>query len=172
MAYKKNILLGKITKIHGYEGAVTVRLERNFSDNIPEMESVFIETDGKPVPFFIKYIERTDILTVRMIFSGYDSYDKIKEFAGCNLYLTEESPSQIPAKNPQDLIDFEVFSDEDISVGIITGIIENPGQFLLNIKSGNGRNILLPLHEDLIKGIDSEKKTVRMIIPEGISDIN
>ena len=107
-----------------------------------------------------------------MIFSGYDSDDKVKEFVGCNLYLTEEPPSQIQAENPQDLIDFEVFSDEDISVGIITGIIENPGQLLLNILSATGRNILLPLHEDLIKGIDTEKKIVRMIIPEGISDIN
>jgi ribosomal protein L35AE/L33A len=51
MAYKKHILLGKITKVHGFEGAVTIRLERSFSDNILKMESVFIETDGRPVPF-------------------------------------------------------------------------------------------------------------------------
>ncbi len=29
MAYNANILLGRITKVHGYEGAVTVKLEKN-----------------------------------------------------------------------------------------------------------------------------------------------
>ena len=172
MAYKKHILLGKITKIHGYEGAVIIRLERNFSDNIPEMESVFIETDGKPVPFFIDYFEQPDPLSLRLKFSDYNSTGKVKEFIGCNLYFTKETISVFSDENPLNLVEYKVFSDKDISVGTITEIIENPGQLLLKIISGTGKNILLPLHEDLIREIDSENKIIRMIIPDGISDIN
>lgn len=172
MAYKKHILLGKISKVHGYEGAVTIRIERNFSDNIPEMESVFIETDGRPVPFFIDYSEQSDLSTLRLRFTDYNSAVKVKEFVGCKLYLTEEAISVTPVENPLGLIEYEVLSDENISVGIITEIIENPGQLLLNIVLGSGKEILLPLHEDLIKEIDSENKIIRMIIPDGIADIN
>jgi 16S rRNA processing protein RimM len=171
MAYKRHILLGKITKVHSYEGAVTIRLERNFSDNIPEMESVFIETDGRPVPFFIEYTEQPDNLTLRMKFSGYDSDKKMKEFVGSGIYLTEPSEASSVEISP-DLISYEVFSDSGISLGIISEIIENPGQLLLNIISGSGKNILLPLHEDLIISIDPLEKIIRMIIPEGIADIN
>jgi hypothetical protein len=53
MTYTCNILLGRIIKIIGYEGAVAVKLENIFTENIPQMESVFIEIEGKPVPFFI-----------------------------------------------------------------------------------------------------------------------
>ena len=53
MAYNANILLGRILKIQGYDGTITVKLEKDFIDNIPEMESVFLEIEGKPVPFFI-----------------------------------------------------------------------------------------------------------------------
>ncbi|MBA4323243.1 MAG: hypothetical protein C0408_10550 [Odoribacter sp.] len=172
MTYKKHILLGKISKVHGYEGAVTIRLERNFSDNIPAMESVFIETDGRPVPFFIEFIEQPDNVTLRMKFTDYDSGAKVKEFAGCSLFLTEPAPSVMPVEDPDSLTGYEVFSEKDISLGIITGIIENPGQILLNVKSVSGKNILLPLHEDLIESIDPEKKIIGMIIPEGIADIN
>jgi len=172
MAYKKHRLLGKITKIHGYEGAVTIRLEKDFPDNIPEMESVFIETDGRPVPFFIDFSEQPDLSTLRIRFAGYNSAEKVKEFVGCNLYLTEAAISAMPVETSQGLIEYEVVSDEDISLGIITDIIENPGQLLLNIISRSGKSILLPLHEDLIKEIDTENKIIRMIIPEGISDIN
>ena len=53
MAYNSDILLGRITKVSGYEGAVTVRLEKIFFENIPQMESVFLEIEGRQVPFFI-----------------------------------------------------------------------------------------------------------------------
>jgi len=172
MAYKKHILIGKITKVHGYEGAVTIRLERSISDNIPEMESVFIETDGRPVPFFIEYSEQPDSSTLRLKFADYDSIERIKEFVDCRLYSTKSSFSDIHVENTLDLIDFEVFSDDDIYLGIINGIIKNPGQLLLKVVSSSGKEILLPLHEDLIIAIDSQKKIIKMIIPEGISDIN
>jgi 16S rRNA processing protein RimM len=172
MAYKAHILLGKITKVHGYEGAVTIRLERNLSENIPGMESVFIETDGRPVPFFIDYTEQPDPLTLRLKFSDYKSTEKVREFVGCRVYLTGPAQLLTPAQDPNSLNGYDVFSEEDISIGIIAGIIENPGQLLLNIKSVSGKEILLPFHEDLINSIDPEKKIIRMIIPDGIADIN
>ena len=172
MAYKKHILLGKITKVHGHKGTVTIRLERGFSENIPEMESVFIETDGRPVPFFVEYSEQPDLLTLRLKFEDYDSIEKVKEFTGCKLYSTESSISEFQVENTIDLIDFEVFSAEDSLLGVITGIIKNPGQLLLSVVLGSGKEILLPLHESLILEIDSQKKIIKMIVPEGISDIN
>ncbi len=53
MSYKSDILLGKIIKFSGYEGAVAVKLEKIFTENIPPMESVFLHIEGKLVPFFV-----------------------------------------------------------------------------------------------------------------------
>ena len=172
MAYKKHILLGRITKVHSFEGAVTVRLEKSISDRIFEMESVFIETDGRPVPFFIEYTEQPDNRTLRVKFSGYDSDDKVKEFVGCSIYLTQADSEAIHPDDYLSMNGYEVLSDEAVSVGTITEIIENPGQLLLSIRSGSGKEILLPLHEDLIKEIDADKRRIIMIIPDGIGDIN
>ena len=172
MAYKKHILLGKITKIHGYEGAVTIRLERYFSDIIPKMESVFIEIDGRPVPFFIEYAEQPDSLFLRLKFSGYESDAKMKEFVGCRVYLTDPEIKFSKFKDPQYLIDYKVFSNDKVLVGTISEILEHPGQLLLSIKSPSGKVILLPLHEDLIKKTDTKNRVIQMIIPEGIADIN
>ena len=52
----ENHIDGKITKISGFEGAVTVRPERDFSGKIPETESVFLEIDGRAVPFFLNIL--------------------------------------------------------------------------------------------------------------------
>ena len=47
MAYTCKILLGRITKASGYEGAVTVKLERSFIGKIPEMESAVVAFQGR-----------------------------------------------------------------------------------------------------------------------------
>jgi 16S rRNA processing protein RimM len=172
MAYYRHILLGIITKVHGHEGTVNIRLERNISESIPEMESVFIETDGRPVPFFIEYAEQSDLSTLRLRFEDYNSAEKVREFVGCKIYMTGSSPALNPVTNPLDLINYRIRSEDNTTVGVIKEIIENPTQPLLNILTPTGRYFLLPLHDDLIKEIDTENKVIYMVMPEGITDIN
>ena len=57
MAYNAGILIGRIQKVQGYDGTLSVKLEKDFEEDISEMESVFIEYEGKPVPFFITSLE-------------------------------------------------------------------------------------------------------------------
>lgn len=172
MAQSKNILLGRITKIHGYEGAVAVRLEKNFSENIPVMESVFLEIDGRPVPFFIEYFEQLNSEKAYLRFQDYNTIEKVKEFIGCNILIPgtlvdfDQNDSHIHLEG------FKIISEKNKPAGTIVEIIKNPAQWLLRVKSDEGAEILIPLHEDLIIEIDENRKKVKMIIPEGLGDLN
>jgi len=172
MAYRKHILLGKIAKIHRYEGAVIIRLERNFSDNIPEMESVFLEIEGRPVPFFIEYTERAGNDILRMKFEGYNNAAKVREFVGCNVFLADAHFSGEITDDLQNLQGYKVISGKNNDIGIIKEIIHNPGQILLVVRSESGKDMLIPLHEDLIQKLNPGQKIIKMIIPEGLTDIN
>ena len=57
-------------------------------------------------------------------------------------------------------------------LGTVTRVIQNPGQWLLNVASPAGRNILIPLHEDFIVKIDKRKMIMVMEIPDGLTEIN
>ncbi|HOW10686.1 MAG TPA: ribosome maturation factor RimM [Bacteroidales bacterium] len=172
MTYKPHILLGKISRVNGYDGSVIIRLEKFFIDNLPEMESVFVETDGKPVPFFISSTDYngSDILKVK--FEGYESGDKAGEFSGCRVFLTAGDGKVPKAGRSGDIEGFKVFLQESEFIGTVSSIIENPGQDLFSILSPDGREILVPLHDDFIIGIDWEKKTIRLSLPEGLIDLN
>lgn len=98
MAYNPEILLGRITKISGFEGAVTVKLEKIFIENIPDMESVFLEIEGRPVPFFITDINYNGGDVLRLQFKDYESEAKIGGFIGCRVFLTS-APSSQSAEN-------------------------------------------------------------------------
>jgi 16S rRNA processing protein RimM len=172
MAYKAQILLGTISKLHGYEGAVTVRLEKAIIECIPEPESVFLEIEGKPVPFFIADLEYpgSDILWLK--FEGYESIQKVQEFTGCRVFLTTGEIEILPAEHFGNLKGYRIFSLENRSIGRVIEIIENPGQILLNINAGRGREILIPLHENLIISTDNKKKIIKMDLPDGLIDLN
>lgn len=172
MAYKSDILLGKIIKVSGYEGAVAVRLEKNFIENIPEMESVFLEIEGRPVPFFIDNQEYSGADLLRLQFVGYSSNEKISEFVGCRVFLTTDNYHDRESGNNPGLTGYKVFVSENELLGTIFETVENHGQWLINVRSKDKKNILIPLHEDFIVRIDKEDRTIIMDLPEGLIDLN
>ena len=173
MAYKNDILLGRIIKVSGYEGAVTVKLEKTFTENIPQMESVFLEIEGRPVPFFISGLDYSGADILKLWFEGYDTVEKISEFTGCRIFLTNGVPDENNKKTDnQLLIGYQVHTQEDQLLGPISDIISNHGQWLLNVISLDKKNLLIPFHEDFIISIDRNRKIVVMDIPEGLLEIN
>lgn len=172
MVYKTGILLGQITKTSGFEGAVLVKLEKKFIENIPDMESVFVETDGRPVPFFIEWSEYTGSDVLRLKFEGYGSVDKVEELKGSRVFLTYGEQEADDNRDITILTGFAVVSQDEKILGTVMEIIANPGQMLLNIETPSGGELLIPLHQDLIRGIDKRKKLLHMDIPEGLTEIN
>jgi|WetSurMetagenome_2_1015567.scaffolds.fasta_scaffold00006_162 16S rRNA processing protein RimM len=171
MAYTANILLGKISKTHGFEGAVTVKLEKTFIEDIPEMESVFIDIEGKPVPFFIEESEYPGGDILRLKFKWYNTAGMVNEFVGFRVFLTEgEKEDTGDEKNA--LQSFSICLSDNTIIGTIKEVIENPGQLLLNISTPDNKEILIPFHEDFIRSIDKKKKIIRMDLPEGLLEIN
>jgi 16S rRNA processing protein RimM len=172
MTYSSNILLGQIIKVSGYEGAVAVKLEKYFFENIPQMESVFLEVDGKPVPFFISYTEYSGADILKIKFEGYASIEKTAEFIGCKIFLTTNIPIVEKSLDYQDLNGFRIYNQNKELLGEISQVIHFPGQLLLSINSIDNKEILIPFHEDFILNVDKVSKVMVMNIPEGLTKIN
>ena len=51
--------------------------------------------------------------------------------------------------------------------GTVSGFLDIPNNPCLEIKSGD-EEIIIPLHDDLIEGIDEDKMILRMRIPDGL----
>lgn len=172
MVYNANILLGRIIKIQGYDGTLTIKLEKGFEENIPKMESVFLEIEGKPVPFFISssVYSGGDILKLR--FEGFGTYEKVSDFSGCLVFLTSGKEKHATKGDSDSITGFKVILRDKSIIGTIEEIFHNPGQDLLKILSPEKKEILIPFHEDLILQIDEKKRTITVELPEGLTEIN
>ncbi len=152
----------KVLKSYGTAGAVIIGRDGDFLEDLEKNEPVFIEFDGLPVPFFIESIEpKGGRYLVK--FEDIDSLAAAEEIVGREVHLTENA------------------DDEDEDDGIVGRIIRNAatgdvvGPILEFIDySGNtcilveheGREVLLPLHEDLIKKV--RKNEIFLTIPDGL----
>lgn len=172
MAYRPGILLGQITKTSGFEGVVLVRLEKKFIDNVPEMESVFVENDGRPVPFLLEWSEYQGADTLKLKFDGYDTLRKVEEFKSSRIFLTGDADEEPSENEFSVLLGYSVINQDKKLIGTVKEVVLNPGQMLLSIESPDSRELLIPLHEDLILKIDKRKKIISMDVPEGLMEIN
>lgn len=172
MAYSSSILLGKITKLSGYEGVVLIKLDKYFSEDILKLESVFLEIEGRPVPFFVTYVEYGGADSLKLSFDGYESEDKVKEFVGCRVFLTSGMDFGLQQEETDIIEGYQVYVKDDKSIGTVTRITQNSGQWLLSILSPERKELLVPLHEDFIVSIDREKRIIIMDIPDGLTEIN
>jgi 16S rRNA processing protein RimM len=172
VAYNAHILLGRIIKAHGFDGTVTVKLEEDFIEKIPELESVFLEIDGKPVPFFISESETTGADILWLKFVDYDSVGKINEFIGCKVFLTSTGTGSSGETDSSGLTGCTISLQGNSVIGTVKNIIDNHGQILLVVKTAAGKELLIPFHEDLIVSADKKKKQIVMDLPEGLTEIN
>ena len=167
------ILLGKIIKVHGYEGAVTLSADDHFPGELPEMEWVFIEIDGKPVPFFVSSLDEHASGNFVLKFEGYDSSEKMSEFTGCrvfvrydDMYTADELPSYPILEG------YKIISQENEFIGLVTKVMNLPMQYMLVLEGKDNSELLIPLNENWILEINREEKVIIMDLPGGITEIN
>ena len=166
-------LLGKIIKVHGYQGALVIALEGDFSDEIEKMESVFVVVDGIPVPFFIENIKETGKRSVVIKFDYYDSDSKVSEFIACSVL----APFGIDLKPdsedlPLEFIGFKILNKDNIELGTIAKVLSFPMQVLFELNTLNADQILVPYNRDWVIKIDNKKRIILLDWPDGLDTFN
>ena len=105
-----------------------------------------------------------------MQFDDIDSREKALKLIKKQVWLTEEEFTKHAAKSsPIALLGFMLINEGE-KIGIIDEVIEQPHQVLLTIKI-NGKEALIPLHEETLDNIDRKKKEVHVTLPDGLLEI-
>lgn len=167
--FDKYYQLGEIVKSHGVKGEVSLRLDIEISESeLIDLESVFVVTDGIPIPFFIEYFKKHNNRFI-VKFEDYNTIDKIEEFIHCKLLIDSvKIPEYDSELKLPDLIRFLVVSNDN-KIGVITDYSDVNGNLLFNIENEK-EEFLIPANVDFITDVDVDKQIVYMNLPEGILD--
>lgn len=56
-------------------------------------------------------------------------------------------------------------------LGKISGIEDSTANYLFIIETTDGRNLLIPVADEFVTGIDTDSRSIEMDLPEGLIDI-
>lgn len=161
------IKIGKVLKTHGYKGHLKVFIDEFYMHDFEEINAIFINQ----LPYFIQSKDINSDAQAILLLEDIDSKEKAQKIQGKEIFAKEDDLTEILDGNEYDeMIGFDILDEKVGNIGKIEKIIEMPFQFLAQVLKEN-KEILIPLHEDLIKKIDTKKKTVEINLPDGFLDI-
>lgn len=170
----KLVTIGYIKKPHGIKGELKVQIEEAYLEDFTRVDVVFLAKSGAFLPYFIQDKTFGNHLVVSL--DEVKSRNEAEALSGAKVAIREsdvipdEDRTLIPEEGFEFLDGYLVIDSEQGEIGPILEILELPQQQLALVDY-KGKEVMLPLHEDLILGIDEDKKQVKVDIPEGLLEL-
>ena len=163
---------GKIVRTFGSKGELVVQFDDVSPEIYNKLESVFIKINENLVPFFIESTQIRVKNQAIVKFLDVTSSEEIASLLGCSIYL---QASILPKSRGHKSYEFDIsgFSVHDThhgDIGKITSILDLPQHSLLVIDF-EGKEILIPIAEEIIIKIDKKNKVVYTDTPEGLVEL-
>ncbi len=164
--------LGKIVSKFSFKGEVLIKLDTDEPQSYVKMESVFVDYNNNLVPFFIERssLHKSDLLRVK--FEDVDSEEDADDLMKAEIYLPLTLLPKLEGDQfyYHEVIGFTIMDSSFGEVGILKSINDSTAQALFEIDR-KGTEILIPMNDEFVDGIDRELKIVHVTTPEGLIDL-
>jgi 16S rRNA processing protein RimM len=167
---KDHFKIGTIIKTRGLKGELQLYVDFEHLQDI-NFTAVFFDIAGKLVPYFVQSVKYKKN-TAWLFLEDVDTIEKATKLVKKDVYL----PNKLKPKKKKgeftlkDLKGFIAIDEKEGELGEILEVQELPHQFIATVNYQNSE-VLFPLNETIIKGIDLEGGEVYVDLPEGLLDI-
>ncbi|NCT93628.1 MAG: 16S rRNA processing protein RimM [Chitinophagaceae bacterium] len=164
--------IGKLAAPFGVKGELILQHALGKKTALKGLEVLFVEEQkGSFLPYFMEEARIKDEEETYLKLEGVNTRETAQRIAGRNVWFTQEDFRKQAGKSaPLSLLGYELITDEGEELGPVEAVIEQPHQVLLRI-SLNGKEALIPLHEESLDRVDHTKKKLYVILPDGLLDI-
>lgn len=155
------LAVAKVIKSFGTDGGLLLSSDVDL-ESLDFKEPVFIVFDGLQVPFFILDYQAKGARAVVHL-NDVCNLDDAEELVGRTIYADVE----VEDDGEVDFTGWAIL-DRGRKIGICTGLEPIPGNPCLYVKLADGREPLIPLHEDFVVSVDEATRTLSLNLPEGL----
>ena len=160
--------IGQFAKPHGIKGEITLLTT---SDVFDDSDDPFIvcEFEGILVPFFIEEYRYKSDSSILVKLENIDSELQAREFSNLEVYYPlDAAVGDLVGDMTWDSFVGYVVLDTRLGIlGPITMVDESTINVLLQVDY-KGNEILIPAAEELILGVDHDKKLLEVALPDGL----
>jgi 16S rRNA processing protein RimM len=167
----KLVIIGSVFRPHGVHGIMKAKIDPIFMEDLLDIEAIFIKTEKEELPYFIKSVEAIsdDIALIKL--EEITGKEQVMALAKCPILAREEDlSSDLEEESWDDIRGYLMIDDQVGIIGPIADLIEMPQQILAQLQY-QGKEILVPMHDDLIIEVDDSERKIIVHMPEGFYEI-
>jgi 16S rRNA processing protein RimM len=172
------IRIGRITGVHGLRGGLRFRPDYPESESIESVERIFLaDGDAESVSvadareYRIVEVAQVGQGAIRVMLEGITDINLAQLEKGKNVFAAENDLPP-PAENEfyyRDVMGCEVFLTDGVRIGVVEEIIATGANDVFVVR-GDGKEVLVPVIEDVVKEIDLDGKRVVIEAIPGLLD--
>ncbi len=163
--------IGKLVAVFGLKGEMILQHSLGKKTSLKGLAALFIEERKESfIPYFIETARIKSEEEIYIKLQDIDTREQAIKITQKEVWLPEADFKKFSSKGgPMALLGYEVVEDGKV-LGTILEIIEQPHQLLCRIEIEE-KEVLIPLHAETRKKVDSRKKQVIVELPEGLLEI-
>jgi len=163
--------VGKIVNTHSLKGEVKVISSTDFEEERFKKGSKLLITRGNQLIREVvvqSYRNHKNFLLVK--FEGIDSVEEAEKLKNLQIKIDSDEVEELEENEFyfHQIIGCEVFDENDKNLGEIIDILTPGANDVWVIKGEEGKEILIPYIEDVVKQIDITNKKVNLEVMEGL----
>lgn len=165
--------VGKIVNTHSLKGEVKVISSTDFEEERFKKGSKLLITRGNQLIREVvvqSYRNHKNFLLVK--FEGIDSVEEAEKLKNLQIKIDSDEVGELEENEFyfHEIIGCQVFDENDRNLGEIIDILTPGANDVWVIKGEEGKEILIPYIEDVVKQIDITNKKVNIEVIEGLID--
>lgn len=170
------IEIGKCGKPHGLNGTIKCQIDERYLDDVLQAKAIFVGVGANPIPYFIESAREGNSFLVKL--EDVNSKEDAETLSHKPIFLREEDLTEKEEEVEDEFSDnryekwigYTIIDEEMGLIGKIDQILSLPGHFTALIIHEE-KEVLIPLHENLIVGINKEKKELVLNLPSGLLNL-
>ncbi len=162
---KDLVLIGKLGKSRGLDGALWVTPYTDYPDRFADLEEVLLSDRGGWEKWVV---EGGDVISGRPVIwlKGIGSPEEASRLTNRELAVTRDQLVELPEGSYFlfDLVGCEaVDADSGETIGTVTRVDQYPANDVYTIKTADGRELTAPAVAQWVKSVDIEAKRIEVV---------
>ena len=165
--------LGKITKTNGYKGGVNIFLDVDDPHEYEGLDAVFVEIKKSLIPYFIKeIIVHNSKKNAVVYFEDIEDIDTAQLLVNRPLYLPMKTLPKLEGNKFyfHEVVGYTLVAKKEGVLGECKEVLDYPNQALFQVYY-QGKEVLIPINDDIVQHVDRVKKEILLLLPEGLLDV-
>ena len=161
--------IGQIVNTNGLKGTLKVKPLTDDITRFEDLEIVYIQKAKELVEFKIQEVKYSKNMVLLKL-EGIDNIEEAEKYR--NLYLKINREDAVELEEDSyfivDIIGCEVYTENQELLGKVIDVFSTGSNDVYTVKNSEGKEILLPAIEDVIKDVDITNKKIIIHLMEGL----